>query len=312
MRAISIFLLSCCLSHTLWAKTPVGSDIAFDKNSANLLFADEQLFDFHGKIDVNRNSVAGGGMAYPADTAGVFFAAILTHAAIAGSARKAKLNAAQKAADEVLADYQPHIEKINAASMQFDQLKLAPDHTFNVNVTPEADPASQWSVRTKPVFFLTQSQQTLILYHQLMFYDLSLVTDKKSRKVKKTSKRKKKGPDPRERLIVIVSDPLGEGEASQFWLNEEGKYFQETVRKLYQESMQIGFQHYHGYLTPAAPNQMTIRYLEDGKKKIERGQVIKESCRRTMFLTLAGEIKLVPNMGFANCAPEEPDLLAIN
>ena len=73
MRAISIFLLSCCLSHTLWAKTPVGSDIAFDKNSANLLFADEQLFDFHGKIDVNRNSVAGGGMAYPADTAGVFF-----------------------------------------------------------------------------------------------------------------------------------------------------------------------------------------------------------------------------------------------
>ena len=312
MRAISIFLLSCCLSHTLWAKTPVGSDIAFDKNSANLLFADEQLFDFHGKIDVNRNSVAGGGMAYPADTAGVFFAAILTHAAIAGSAKKAKLNAAQKAADEVLVNYQPHIEKINTASMQFNQLKLAPDHTFNVNFTPDTDPASQWSVRTKPVFFLTQSQQTLILYHQLMFYDQALVTDKKSRKVKKTSKRKKKGPDPRERLIVIVSDPLGEGEASQLWLDEEGKYFQETVRKLYQESVQIGFQHYRGHMTPAASNQMTIRYLEDGKKKIERGQVIKKSCRRTLFLTLAGEIKLVPNMEFASCATDEPDLLAVN
>src|SRR5690606_1820607 len=142
------------------------------------------------------------------------------------------------------------------------------------------DPASQWSVKTKPVFFLTQSHETLILYHQLTFHDLALVTakkNKKNKKVKKTSSRKKKTPDPRERLVVIVSDPLSDGEASELWLKDDGKHFQDTVRKLYQESMQIGFQHYHGHLDGTTPNQMTIRYLEDGKKKIERGQVIKTS-----------------------------------
>lgn len=312
MRKIFIFFLSFCLSNFLWAGASSDSKITFNKNSANLVFADEQAFDFHGKIDINKNAAAGGAMVYPGDTAGVFFAAILVHAAIAGSARKSKLHAAQKAADEVLTGYQPHIEKINAEPMQFEQLELTPDHTFNVNFAPDSGTASQWSVRTKPVFFLTQSQQTLILYHQLMFDDLSLVTDKKIRKIKKVSPRNKKMPDPRERLVVIVSDPLSGEEASQLWLNEDGKYFQETVHKLYQESTQIGFQHYHGHLIPITQDQVTVRYLEDGRKKIERGQVIRKSCRRTLFLTLAGEIKRVPNMEFASCSAEDSDSVAAN
>jgi hypothetical protein len=132
----------------------------------------------------------------------------------------------------------------------------------------------------------------------MTFEDRAFIYSKK----KKAQKKLKKGAlNPHEKMVVVMSDPVLEDDAAAYWLRDNAKVFRESVRALYLESFQLGVSRQFGSAESAQTKQVTIKYLEDGVKKIERGYVISQSCKRTLFESLAGEIKSVPNLDFATC-----------
>ncbi len=292
-----VILLICLLSLAVLAETEKR---VFDENALNINFESSRPVTFVGKKSLEGSGLSSAPMMYPADTAGLFLVSILTHAAVSGGVQKAKLNQEQEEANKVLEPYRPHIENINEAFLA--------RHTNSQGISAVIDKMqillgdkrlenSRWQVNVVPVFAMTQNQSSFLIYNKLTFIDRSL-TAKDKKKVKKL---KKGQPNPNERLVVIVSDPVLTENKADFWLRENAKAFNDSIKSLYIESFHLGVARHFGELKNADAKQVTIRYLENGVKKIERGYVISQTCRRTIFESLAGEIKSVPNLDFSSC-----------
>lgn len=273
----------------------------FDSNLLNISFNSKQPVTFVGKKSLDASGLAAGSMMYPADTAGLFLVSILTHAAVSGSVQKAQLSRDQEEANKVLEPYNPYIAAI-------DETFLA-EHTSSQGVSAVTSKmqfllgdkhleSSRWHVTVMPVFAMTQNQSSFLIYNTLTFSDRSL-TAKDKRKIKKL---KKGQPNPNEKLVVIVSDPVLVEDKAGFWLHDNAKVFNESIKNLYIESFQLGVARYFGDLQNSDAKQVTIKYLENGVKKIERGYVVSQTCKRTVFESLAGEIKSVPNLEFSSCS----------
>jgi hypothetical protein len=280
------------------------ASIASAKTEKNIPVLDEALFNvsfdpknpitFVGKKSLNGNGQGAGGMMYPADTAGVFLVSILAHAAVSGSVEKSRLNKEQEEANKVLEPFSQHIAVVDTDYLSNElRLKISssPLEKFTFLHGDNQSENSKWQIKVTPVFLMTQSKSSFLLYNKMTFVDRELLYSKK----KKAQKKLKKGAlNPYEKLVVIVSDPVLEEDATNYW-------FRESAKSLYLESFQLGVGRQFGSLESAQTKQVTIKYLEDGVKKIERGYVISQTCKRTLFESLAGEIKSVPNLEFATC-----------
>lgn len=294
---ISIFLMTSCVC---LAKSKEPQSVLND-TLFNVYFAPENPITFVGKKSTVANSQAAGSMMYPADTAGLFLVSILAHAAVSGGVEKSRLKKEQEEANKVLEPYNPYIVAMNEAFLwEEQQLTGAYDELdkFQFLFGGQQQEISRWELNVAPVFAMTQNQSSFLIYNKMTFTDRSLATQKK----KKAKKLKKGQPNPNEKLVVIVSDPVFDDNKADFWLRENAKAFNDAVKNLYMESFRLGVAKQFGIINATEPKQLTIKYLEDGVKKIERGYVITQSCKRTVFESLAGEIKSVPNLDFANCS----------
>jgi hypothetical protein len=289
--------LMCFFPLVVFAKT---EKLVFDDNSINISFDSKQPVTFVGKKSLDVTGQGAAPIMYPGDTAGLFLVSILTHAAVSGGVQKAKLSREQEEANKVLEAYNPYIADINEAflaqctnaqgkSAVVDKMQflLGDQHLEN----------SRWQVNVVPVFAMTQNQSSFLIYNKLTFVDRSL-TAKDRKKIKKV---KKGQTNPNEKLVVIVSDPVLTDDKAGFWLSENARIFNESIKTLYAESFHLGVARHFGGFQNSDTKQVTIKYLENGVKKIERGYVISQTCKRTLFESLAGEIKSVPNLEFATC-----------
>ncbi|MDO7635036.1 MAG: hypothetical protein MUQ60_03870, partial [Porticoccaceae bacterium] len=62
-------------------------------------------------------------------------------------------------------------------------------------------------------------------------------------------------------------------------------------------AIELGINQFAGLLPPKEEASSTLRYLENGEKKIERGHLISESCSALIFESLRGELKWIPKNG---------------
>jgi len=297
-----IFLvLFCVFAVDTFAKSEKVQSVLDDKLLV-VKFDEKQPVTFVGKKSVNGGNGVGGGMMYPADTAGLFLVSILTHAAVSGSVEKSRLTKEQELANKVLDPYASYIANVNADYLfNPNDLKNFEQSGMSFLKGVEEGDKSRWHLKTVPVFAMTQNQNSLIVYNKMTFIDQSLIDTKK--KINKKPKRAKRGAvDPNEKLVVIVSDPISAESAADFWIRDNAKAFQDTVKNLYLESFKLGVSRQFGNLDAAQEKQVTVKYLEDGVKKIERGYVISQTCKRTVFESLAKEIKSVPNLDYTSCS----------
>lgn len=299
----SLFLITLLLSLAPSVSAKAEKNIpSLDDSLFNVSFDPKNPITFVGKKSLNGNSQGAGGMMYPGDTAGVFLVSILAHAAVSGSVEKSRLNKEQEEANKVLEPFNQYIAAVDADYLS-DELGLAissnPLKKFTFLHGDKQSDTSKWQIKVTPIFLMTQSKSSFLLYNKMTFEDRTSLYLKK----KKAQKKLKKGAlNPNEKLVVIVSDPVLEDDAADYWLRDDGKIFRESAKALYLESFQLGVGRQFGSLEFAQTKQVTIKYLEDGVKKIERGYVISQTCKRTLFESLAGEIKSVPNLEFATCA----------
>ena len=269
-----------------------------------LKYNQKSPFLFLGKVDVNKTGGGGAGMLYPGGNALVFFTAVLTHAAIESSIDHSKLSKEQVDANKVLEDYEPYIQKFNVAE------NLVPS---NVNLNSPAGPEkisfltdsgskdmAAWEMEVTPIFFMTQNFGSLILYNKVVLQE-SLPSVGKVKKIKKSAVTKKNTKN--EKVVVVISDPIAEPDFRHFWSNNEGARFLATLKGMYKDSMSLIIANKFAGEKSEDHEQVTVKYMEDGVKKVERGYVISANCKRTLFESLSGEIKSVPNLEFLDCPP---------
>lgn len=300
LRSLLLIALLLSVASVASAKTEKNIPV-LDEKLFNVSFDPKNPITFVGKKSLNGNGQGAGGMMYPADTAGVFLVSILAHAAVSGSVEKSRLNKEQEEANKVLEPFSPHIAVVNTDYLSNElrlKISTSPLEKFTFLHGDNQSENSRWQIKVTPVFLMTQSKSSFLLYNKMTFLDRELLYSKK----KKAQKKLKKGAlNPYEKLVVIVSDPVLEEDTTNYWLRDDAKLFRESAKSLYLESFQLGVGRQFGGLESAQTKQVTIKYLEDGVKKIERGYVISQTCKRTLFESLAGEIKSVPNLEFATC-----------
>lgn len=270
-----------------------------------LTYKKEAPFIFMGKVDPNKAGNAAAIM-YPGDNALVFFAAIMTHAAINSGANSAKLSKEQEDANRVLEDYQPYIAKFNtgdnAVLPQLDVNTGSANETISFVTNAEAKSTAGWEMNVSPVFFMTQNFGSLILYNKVVFQEV-VANQPKTKRQPARSTARKSAADPNEKVIVVISDPIADADFRHFWSNNDGARFLDTLKLMYKESLSLLLASKLSRQPKENVEQVTVKYMEDGVKKIERGYVITSSCKRTLFESLSGEIKSVPNLDFLNCPP---------
>lgn len=287
-----------------------NNEFSYQDNLINVVYQNNESVIFVGKKSLNGGSDAAGSMMYPAPDASVFLVSILTHAVVAGGVNSSKLKKEQEEADKVLTDYLSDINKINPPSLMEDILDGFADgdaiNHYKVLHSASVD-NNRWQLYVSPVFALTQRQDSIILYNKFTFNDKAAIKVEKLKKLKKGSI-----PD-NEKIIVVVSDPIKEENKKNYWLKDGGLNFIKVVSEIHEQSFQLALEAYFLNRQAAIEKQVTIKYLEDGQKKIERGYVVSQSCERTVFKSLAGEIKSVPNINFFNCAQSgEQPIAGIN
>ena len=279
--------------------------VEVEKNESQifLTYNSKAPYIFMGKIDADKAASAGAAMMYPGDNALVFFTAVLAHAAIESGVQNSRSNKVQNEANQVLVDYQPLITKFNVVeNILVDKLDLmgTKDISDIYISNDEASKASaKWIMNVSPVFFLTQNHGSLILYNHIVL-DENKATDSTKKNNKKTVSKKAK-EKRNEKIVVVISDPIKEDDYKNYWLKSEGLNFLTVLKKMYDESIELIVAHKIKQKNEVGGEQTTIRYIEDGVKKIERGYVYASSCQRTLFESLEGEIKSVPNLDFLNC-----------
>jgi hypothetical protein len=269
-------------------------------DTIHLTFPDKDSVIFVGKKSPNPNTSPAGGMLYPGDTAGVFLVSILTHAAISGSVQSAKERKEQELANEVLAPFQPFIPEINSQFLWDEEKVKATDGVIGPLSFDKVDNSgsSHWSLLSQPVFALTQSKSSLIIYNSL-----TLKTNNRDKKNKTKPAKNKKTNDKSNITVVVVSDPITNENKSEYWLNNSGSAFKSESKSLFTESMSLALKYFLGGDSLSAnANEASIRYLEDGLKRLERGVILSQNCKRTVFKSLSNEIKSVPNLDHLSCS----------
>ena len=268
-----------------------------------LKYNEKNPFLFMGKVDVNKANGAGGGMLYPGGNALVFFTAVLTHAAINSGVDNSRASKEQVEANKVFDDYQQYIKKFNSReNIIVSDMNVGSTHgkvNFLTDVASKTD--AEWEMDVAPIFFMTQNFGSLILYNKIVLQENTGEDVKKTKRSTKSTK--KKAVNKNERIVVVISDPITEPDFKSFWSNNEGDNFYRTLKKMYRESLSLVIANRIDNQKAESAEQITVKYMEDGEKKVERGYVISSDCRRTLFESLEGEIKSVPNLEFLNCPP---------
>jgi len=290
----------CFLFFSVASSAQTESYGAQNQHQVFLKYNEKSPFMFMGKIDTNKVNGASGGILYPGDNALVFFTAVLTHAAISGGVGSSRMTKEQEEANKIFDDYQPYIQRFNSVeSIVVSPLNVAANNADVVFLTDKSLKINaQWEMDVAPIFFMTQNFGSLILYNKILLQENVLDEPKKRKKPTGSSR---KSVNKNERIVVVISDPIAVPDYRNFWSNNEGGQFLGTLKNMYKESLLLVIANRIGNQRAEGVEQITVRYMEDGVKKIERGYVISSNCKRTLFESLSGEIKSVPNLDFLSC-----------
>lgn len=283
----SFFFILCSCSATNTSKGLVKEQAVIEqpnKTQLYLEFPEEDEVLFFGKISSDQADALSGNMMYPGDNAGVFLVSVLTHAAIQSSINEKNREKQQTEADTVLENYQQTIEKFDGDFLLTDDSSIT---TSNGKVTlkrykPENDTlhaVNRFVAKILPVYYLTQNENTLVLNIQFNFYE-------------------SKNPQTavNQKIVEYVSDPIISEKNSAIDAEQKQTRFIESGRKLFGESVRLALEASSGNLESSNNIEKTVRYFENGRKKVERGTILEDRCDRIVFTTLRGVVKSVPKL----------------
>jgi len=233
---------------------------------------------FHGMVDMDNAGLGSGGMLYPTAGLGILglLVGVATHAALVGGSRSSQESKMQLAADKVLDPYAGELAQFRMLDLQRRALALTPStavaHLHDVKETP----ADEMFVQAVPAFAMTPDSAALVL-------DETLVV--------RPSATSQQGT---QQVVRFVSAPRVESDVKSAWSADNGAALKSTAADLMAQSLDVALQQSRHPPDDKAPFR-TLRYALGDKERMERGQLLEETCDRLVIRTLRGALLVVPH-----------------
>lgn len=237
----------------------------------------ENAVEYRGIVSFDNAGQGQGAMMYPGGLglAG-FLVSIAAHAAIVEGTKSNQKTKIQEKADEVLSPYRSVLE--NYTYQELMQSGLAKTTVpGNKKLIPFAEkPTTEQTVESNPVFFLAQDQSAIVLENVISI------------------------PNPNDQskplyqnTVKVISPPRSGEENTKFWTDNQGQNLKEESARLFARSFDIALNDMRRNSVDNKP-QKTYRYLEGSVEKMERGELVSESCNRIVIRNLRGWLMSIP------------------
>jgi hypothetical protein len=259
--------------------------ISKDSTWALRLPKDDKVI-FKGVVNLDAAGTNSQSMMYPGTNAIVFLAAIATHAVVVDSMREHQKEKLQETADRVLSPY--HEVLANFSHKELMQRALERTSAVGVKKVVEftEQPGGDLFIESAPVFSMTQDERAIILDDAIAIYAPGTPSTPAYQNV-----------------IRVVSQPAEGANLIGFWTANQGEKLKDESIGLFAESIDIVLGEATRGTTKNDNPYKTVRYLQGGLEKMERGQLISELCDRVVIRNLRGWLMSVPAHPAAGTPP---------
>ena len=233
---------------------------------------------------------------YPAPGIIGLLAAVATHSAIVEGQKKAEKERIQASADKVLTSYQPVLGAYTYRELMQQALAQSPARPGAAGsgggrkLIGYADQrGAEWLIESAPVFFISQDERVIVLDVAFAVY----------------------APQPAttpvyQNVIRVVSQPQEGGDLAAFWTANQGEKLKQKSALLFAESLDIVRGQVAGAAGPAPGAFKTVRYMEGGSERMERGQIVSARCDRLLLKNLRGWLMSLPARTDGAAATQAP------
>lgn len=269
---------------------PILKPVTIDKSVYYL--HEIQSVNFLGQPSRDNKMSSAGGMAYPGYDAASFAAGIIVHALFQGGANAKKERKKQEAFNAVLSPYRDYINQLDASEICPNVIHL--DKDKGVKLIPGKNPVNNiYSVaKAEPVYWMNQDASRLTLVNKIHFSEGSTKTISNTQK--RTKSRSKNPTKPKGEPHTVVHYTYAANtpdENSDYWATDGYQPLENAIQLMFEQSMRLAFQYQD---TKSNAGITTLKYFENGQKRVERGRLIRADCNRMEFISLSGIIKSVP------------------
>ncbi|RRS05422.1 hypothetical protein EIP75_04215 [Aquabacterium soli] len=237
------------------------------------------LVPFRGAVNHDTTGLGAGAMLYPAvGGIGGLIAAVVTHGVLVESAKNSQKTQLQEAANRVLQPY----ESVLGGFRQHDLMQQALNKARTpgpkkLATMPTEIRHGRW-IQCAPQFLLTQDHRAVVLENAV-----TVATPGR--------------PEPFKAVIKVVSLPAKTDAPTAWWGEAEGARLKGESAGLLAESVDIALalarQEAAGAVGQAVVHK-TVRYPEGGVRKMERAEVLSQTCERLLIRNLRGDLMSVP------------------
>lgn len=279
----SIFLVSCGASTPVKVVEEVEIPTLQEVNSLEVVFADAEYIPTMGAVNTDEAGSSYGAQMYPGYNGASFLAGILTHAIIQSGANAKAEKRRQEAADKVLDRYNLLGDGYLVSHLDWNEAEVTVAN--NEVVLSHAIPSEENSIAGPlyaavfPILIMPHSEESLILQNEVRVYSVG----------------DSQAPLHSATVEVVHSPDCGEDGAFEYWTGNESEQLHSAIQSMFSESIQLALNSETIKEAVVSKKTQTIRYLENGDKKVERGHVLDKTCDRVRFITLRGVIKSAPN-----------------
>ena len=245
---------------------------------------------FHGIVNMDKAGYGGGAMLYPTAGLGVLglLVGVATHAALVGGARSSQESHMQQEADKVLDPYRGVLAGFHQRDLAQRALALTPSNAVAHLHEAKDTPAGDLFVQAQPLFAMTPDASALML-DETVVVRTGAVSDKGTQQV-----------------VRIISAPRVEEDVQAAWTADNGAALKLAASAMQAEALDVALLQTRHPVDDKLPFR-TLRYALGDIEKMERGQLLAETCEHLVIRTLRGGLMVVPhNAGAvlpAGCPP---------
>jgi hypothetical protein len=244
---------------------------------------------FHGLVNMDSAGLGSQTMLYPMAGLGIIglLAGIATHAAVIGGMRSSQESKLQLAADKVVEPYHDSLARFHARDLEQRALALTPSSAVAHLRDAKDAPADEAFVLAVPEFAMTADSAALVL-------DETIVV--------RPSASSDKGV---QQVVRVISPPRVEDSPRDAWSADDGAALKVTAAALMAESLDVALRQSR-HPADAKLAFRTLRYRFGDKERMERAQLLEETCDVLVMRTLRGALLVTPHKADAVLPPGCP------
>lgn len=233
---------------------------------------------FHGLVNMDNAGLGSGAMLYPTAGLGVLglLVGVATHAALVGGSRSRQESKMQQMADQVLDPYRGALAQFRARDLEQRALAMTPSTAVAHLHEARETPPGEVFVQATPEFAMTPDSAALVLDETIVVRP-SAASDKGVQQV-----------------VRIISSPRVEEDPRAAWSADDSAAIKTTAAALMAQSLDLALRQSRRPADDKAPAK-TVRYAFGDRERMERAQLLEETCDTLVLRTLRGALLVVPH-----------------